>query len=473
MSSRRESHLPKKPIYKRKWPWALLAAIAMFVIFIGPWPTYSSHYRGSDYAETTFARIGALDSEPGRGPLLAGAATAEITPPVGEPMAGYSARNPNTSKGAGDRIYAKAITLANGRNTVTIVGGDILLFLPELRDEVLGRVKLPPEEVYFCSTHTHSGPGGYSSRWVDQVAMGRFDRKILHRLADAFAKTITRSRGDLKPAEIFIGHCDNEHSEAKGYVFNRISAALPAHGTVSVLSVKPAGGKSDRPSAMLVVASAHPTCYRKGNRLINADYPGVVQRGLERQFGCVCMFAGGAVGSMAPAEDLPAGRERANDIGEKIAEIAAHSRGDRRFTNQASISAAILDVDLPVQQYRISEHLRLSPIAAGYLHDRKTYVHVLRVNEALLLGMPCDYSGELAAGLEAWAAGRHLTPIVTSFNGDYIGYLLPQSRYASGHYEARDMNLFGPWCGEYFDEISRRLIRRLAPQPAPGPTGGD
>ena len=50
----------------------------------------------------------------------------------------------------------------------------------------------------------------------------------------------------------------------------------------------------------------------------------------------------------------------------------------------------------------------------------------------------------------------------TSFNGDYVGYLLPQRRYSTPHFETRGENLFGPWCGEYFNEISRRVVARLS-----------
>ena len=131
-------------------------------------------------------------------------------------------------------------------------------------------------------------------------------------------------------------------------------------------------------------------------------------------------------------------------------------------TRELVLAAARVEVNLPPQQYRISENWRFSTVAASWLHDRRSYIHVLRINNMVLLGMPADYSGELAVELEEFAEGSGLFPLITSFNGDYIGYLLPQRRYNTPHFETRWENLFGPWCGEYFNEISRRVITRLS-----------
>jgi len=142
---------------------------------------------------------------------------------------------------------------------------------------------------------------------------------------------------------------------------------------------------------------------------------------------------------------------------------------DSYRSDQLTLASAIVEVDLPVQQWRFAQNWRLSPVAASYLHGRKTYIHVLRINECVLLGMPADYSAELErslqmthseAGLPVFDNG--LIPMVTSFNGDYIGYLVPRSRYEYNNLETRSENVFGPWCGEYFNDISLRLIERLA-----------
>jgi hypothetical protein len=236
------------------------------------------------------------------------------------------------------------------------------------------------------------------------------------------------------------------------------------YGAVFTVAIQ-AGGQR---LATVVVASPHPTCLGPEDRMVSADYPGVVQRKVEAESKGLCMFLAGAVGSMGPAEEKPGGPLRAEDVGHEVfkrTKLPESSAG--RFTGSAALSARLLEVDLPPQQYMLTQNLRLSPFAASYLHGRETYVHVLRLNDLVFLGMPCDYSGELAAELEKALAGTPLVPVVTGFNGDYIGYVLPQRRYAMRRYETRDMSLFGPWCGEYLNDVSRRLVKRCSAAATP------
>ena len=452
---------PRRRFYRRRWVWAAVLLAAAFVAVVGPWPTYSSHFAGSGYASATFARVDRMSPGACVGPLRAGAAAVDITPPVGEPMAGYGAREPKASRGILDRLHAKAVSLTNGLKCVTIVGGDVLLISPGLREAILARVGLPREEVYFTATHTHTGPGGYSPRWPYRPVLGRYDEKILRRLAGAFAEAVRRSRANMAAARVRYVQVRDD-PELDSLLFNRLLNS-PGKGSLSGLYLLRRDG---RPLACVVVLGAHPTNLERQDRRISGDYPGAVQRAIERATGAVALFAQGGVGSMRLAIERTRDAGAFTAAGGKIAAVAAAGFGERGPAGQAAatveLAAAIVPVDLPPQQYRISEHWRLSPIACGLLHDRRTYVHVLRINEAVFLGMPGDMSGELADELERWSDGRPLSPVVTSFNGDYIGYLVPQRHYGTGNYEVRKTNLFGPWCGAYFWELSRRIMKRMA-----------
>ena len=480
---------PKCPLWKRRWFWAVLAVTAATVACIGPWPAYRAGFQDTSYAQATWRRLEALPLAPSLGPLQAGAAAVDITPQVGEPLAGYSGRKPKAADGvlSGEKLFAKALSLSNGHRCVTIVGGDILLVLANLRYAILKRVGIPPEDVYFTASHTHSGPGGFAPGWIEEVTLGKYDETILERLAEAFAKAIRRSRAALQPARVLFAQASPKTAPA----FNRLVKGAPIDQSLACLNVL---GPNDRSIGGLVTFSAHPTCLGKKNRKASGDYPFGVQQAMERRFGGVWLFASGAVGSARIITDRPRGPQRAAQISAIVAGLATDlaesalragtgaaapmSQGaDNSFrllgkpSDQAVLAAAVLDVDLPQTQWRISRGWRLSPVLTALLHDRRSYIHALRINELVLLGMPSDYSGELARRLTP--AGRAdggdvassgLIPVVTSFNGDYIGYLLPHERYAEDHYESRAANFFGPWCGEYFHELSRQLVRRLAPQ---------
>jgi len=443
---------------------AAAALVAAGLVCIGPWPHWPEHYEGADYAEATFARIERLNLSPPPGPLTAGVAVVEITPSPGEPLAGFSARDPKQSEGVLDRLYVKAISLSTGERTFTIVGADILLILPDLREAVLERTRLPADEVYFTATHTHSGPGGYSPRWLDQISLGAFDRRILDRLADAFADAIRQSRSHMVDASLAWGASPGDPNQPA--VANRLDPIGNAHATVFTMALRARASDSapTTPLAIFASASAHPTCLRAANHQASADYPGVVQQVVEKRSAFACLFAAAAPGSMAAAEETLDPLNRRQTVGRRLADVVCEIAGpSAHWADQTVLAGGLVRVGLPAVQYRLGDAWRLSPVAASFLHGRTTFVQALRVGNVVFLGMPCDYSGELAIELENWARSRGVLPAITSFNGDYIGYLLPRARYDESSYEARGMGFFGPWAGEYFQDISRRIIDRIVP----------
>lgn len=446
-----------RPLWKKRWPWIALGAAAALLALIGPWPVDYSSWEAADYAEATLARVEELPLASTQGPLRVGAAEVDVTPPVGEPLAGYSGREPKASTGIRDRCFARAITVSNGGRTVTVCGGDLLAVLPPLRRRILRRLDLPPEDVFFTATHTHSGPGGYSDRWIDQLVLGEFHPEALERLAAGFVAAIRRSRRRLVPAGLHFARQGPAPGDPPP-VRNRIEPGGPVADGVCSLVFRRLDGARAQPLALLVVASPHATCLDRHDRRLSGDYPAAVQRA-GGDAGFVCLFAAGAVGSMGPREPKASGAANARRTARRIwAQVDVGPAETGAYAVRARLAAAILPVDLPSQHYRIARHLRLSPVLASYLHDRRTYLHVIRIGRAVLLGMPGDYSGELAVELEA---PRGLEPVITSFNGDYVGYLLPRSRYRRTNYEAREMNLFGPWSGELLQAAARRVLRRI------------
>jgi len=469
---------PRRKSWKRRLLRIALGLVISVLIVVGPWPVQEDEPDGP-WAETTKQRLAKMPLTTTTGPAMAAAAVVEITPPIGEPLSGFSARSPKASSGMADRLWARALSISNGQRTVTIVGGDILLVLPDLRDAILQRAGIERENVYFTATHTHSGPGGYGPRWIEQISLGEYDQAIADRLADAFAEAITRSRADMKPARIVVARA----VPSPALVANRIEEGAEGNSSMACLSVL---GEDGKHIAGLVTFNAHPTCYGRRNRLISGDYPGRVQSELAERFGGVWLLAAGAVGSMKSVTNKPRGEKRLADVAAKVVSAAAPmaeraldaSKPPSRIAAgpsyqgparaQATLLAGVLTVDLPQIQYRISHKWRLSPIITSLIHERESYIHFLRINEMFLLGMPADYSGELSARLEGLVPGKgvdeqeDIIPVVTSFNGDYIGYLIPHNRYALDHYESRDSNFFGPRCGEYFHDLSAELVRRLA-----------
>ena len=91
-----------------------------------------------------------------------------------------------------------------------------------------------------------------------------------------------------------------------------------------------------------------------------------------------------------------------------------------------------------------------------------TFLQGLRLGDALWLSTPCDFSGELALSLKAAATEHRLATVVTSFNGDYMGYVIPAKYYALDGYEPRTMSFFGPQLPECFMAVLGELTAALA-----------
>lgn len=92
----------------------------------------------------------------------AGAAVVDITPEGPVWMAGYGRRD-KPSEGVAQKVYAKALALADqGEGRMVIVTLDLIGVPRELREAVVRRSAerhgLAPEEILLNASHTHSGP---------------------------------------------------------------------------------------------------------------------------------------------------------------------------------------------------------------------------------------------------------------------------------------------------------------------------
>ena len=93
--------------------------------------------------------------------LKAGAATADITPPIGYAMWGYGARHDAPSVGVLDPLKARALVLSTGRESIALVSLDLGRSpTRQSTDTIRSRVKAAVgiEHLFLVASHTHHGP---------------------------------------------------------------------------------------------------------------------------------------------------------------------------------------------------------------------------------------------------------------------------------------------------------------------------
>lgn len=449
----------------------VLNAVGLFVTFVLPWPTYGAstvtdqpYYTKALKSMDEFEAQTSFGSRPG--PLSAGWAQVSLTPPIGTPLAGYGDRQGRPSTGTHDELDVRVLALRAGNETVYLLGSDMLIVPENVTDEVRARVwesaQILPGQILFNASHTHSGPGAWGPGFLAKQFSGEFDPEIVAFLVDKFATAIEAAGKNLEPAKLGYGSVTVPES-----IRNRTREA-PVDDELSFLVVR----QEDGDTCHVVNYSAHATVLGGSNMEFSADYPGYILDAIEEETGGFAMFMSGAVGSMGPrTPDLPQGAtgfDKAEAMGRVLAKRVLESAQDLELEAQVELASMGIPLELPPFQLRLSTKWRVSPYLLPLLGlDTDGWLHGLRINDLVMLGAPCDFSGELSREMkiEAAAEGRDLWCL--SFNGDYAGYISPDKYYLTADkdeegYEMYVMSWCGPnqsafFCG-LMDEMADRLV---------------
>ncbi len=452
--------------------------LVLILLCVGPWPTYgvtdldtSPSFRQALAAIDRSAAESHLTADPA--PLIAGWAEMPLIVPPGGPMAGYGDRQGKPATGLHDPLDIGALVLGDGVDAAVIVTADLLIVPQNVAERVRSRVdqqlSLTASQILFSASHTHSGPGGFAPGWVGEQFAGAYDEEIVELLTATMVAVIQQAWENRGPARLAQGK-----TAVPGLVANRAHPGAAVDPDLQVLRVE----KEDGASCTLVSYAAHATVLPAGNMELSAGYPGALERAIERQEGATAMFLAGAVGSMEPvtsatSEASVAGSfEAAEGLGRLLAGKVEDVVADLVYRERLDIASSGAAFDMPPFQVRLNRYLRLSPWLVPRLGvDNRAWLNGLRIGDAILVGTPSDFSGELSIELKAWAAERGIDLWLLSFNGDYIGYVSPDRYYETASrsgregYEMYTMS----WCGPQQAEVLVRLIRRLVEDLSTGP----
>ena len=73
------------------------------------------------------------------------------------------------------------------------------------------------------------------------------------------------------------------------------------------------------------------------------------------------------------------------------------------------------------------------------------------------ISVPCDFSGEYALQIKQALAAKGFNANVTSFNGSYVGYIVPGKYFYLDEYEPKLMGWFGPTMGDYTMDLIHQI----------------
>lgn len=393
--------------------------------------------------------------------IRAGIAEVDISPPQGHPLAGYSSRRPKGYVDIHRRCYGRALTLSSGSQQVTILTADLLIIPRNVSREILAKAGLKAEDVYFAVSHTHSGPGGYVDRFIEEFCLGKYSAEYFDDLTTKLAEVIRQSRRELVEVQMGLLTVD-----ANDMLMNRIDASLPTYGKLSALVFRESGSVESLLGqgilSVMVSFGAHPTIVGHNERLLSSDYTGPLVDEIKRRTGAqMVMFAAGAVGSSRYKIDLtePKSRfEQAEMYGVKLADKLVQRWDKIEYTGRLEMSNIRLEANLPPFRIGLGRYLRLNPLYTFWIADRRTHLHMVRIGKVMLAGFPADFGCDLAIDLDRWFGERGLEFIPTSFDGDWRGYAVTNELYKKyDDYETRSASFYGPWFGEYLEDLIKRM----------------
>ena len=395
---------------------------------------------------------------PGRR-FMVGHAKENLTPPYPTATAGYAKRRGKLYESVHDSIYIRTLVIDNGTNRVAVVSADLLIIPPtvtELLEKELPEIGFTLDNTYLGAIHTHNSIGNWG-KGATAFLYGSYNDSIVHFIVDKIKSSILRASQNLKPATLKAGTIPLD-----GRVQNRLIDNGPVDSLLRVIEVH----HSDSSKLLLMSFTAHATCLFARDIVLSRDYPGKLVDAIEKQGYDFVMFMAGAVGSHA-GKVPEQGWSCVDLMSEEVAKGFLSNR-DRLFNvNDSTLVMHRVPLLLSETQAKVLKDWRLRSwtfdLAFG---DYPEFLTVLRVGNIVMLGTPCDFSGEFNRSIDALAERHGLHAMVTSFNGGYIGYVTPGKYYDEDHYETQLMSWYGPGNGEYIEHCMEQLMLSVL-TPAP------
>jgi neutral ceramidase len=442
----------------------ILAVIILLILMVAVFcirPLDSSLYTENDFYKTMMQRLDSLPTLPQDStyPLSIGWSKVNLTPNFEVPTAGYGNRKGQPIGDVHDSLWVRAFVLEKGAVKTAIVSCDLLIIPPEVTlkmQQNLRAIGWSWQQVFMGATHTHNSMGAWGKRYIGELFAGKYNQELVDSIAQKIVQAIQKAQQNMELATYSF-----EKIDANEFVFNRL---VKEQGTedpfIRMLTFMKQNGKR----ASLVTYAAHSTTLSDSVMKISRDYNGILVDKLERENGLEqAVFMAGCVGSMGPEEPTQLNDwQQATHIAEGLEDKIDNTLKLYNPLKINTLRSETIPLSMREPQWRIAENWCMRHWVWSRLYgDYPSDVKALRIGETLMIGLPCDFSGELMKPLETYAASKNVNLIVTSFNGGYVGYITDDKHYHLNKYETRVMNWFGPGNGTYFSEIVCKLIDKM------------
>lgn len=431
----------------------IIAAALIIFVFLIIGPIDREPIESTDSYHHTMSVLDTLSPSllSAKGQLTVAWGKVNITPSEPMPLAGYTLREDFNN--VHDSLYCRVMAIRSAEKTVYIISADLLLFPPSIRQNIEHLLQNNPNTfLFFSATHTHNGVGGWDDSMAGNFVLGRYREQWVKGVSQSIVNLIKNL--SFQPASI-----NYLESEANEYSINRVDNSSPADSKLRGIRIV----RHDSSKAILVTYSAHATSINKRSLTLSGDYPSALISELENQGFDFGLFLSGMVGSHRLTGIEEQEFDMVAQAGKVLSEKILHANQSVSL-DSASLAAVNFPIEFNDSQMRISKDWKIRDWAFRLvLHPLQGNLSVVEIGNILLIGTPCDFSGEIAVEhrLNSLAETYGKKLIITSFNGNYDGYITADHHYETSHKEEiRALNWVGPYHGDYFAEMIKKVISR-------------
>lgn len=263
--------------------------------------------------------------------LSVGVGRADITPPVGMPMGGWSNALHERSSGNDGQLTATAMVATDGGAAAVICELDLCLLTHAQADAIRAAIAdatgIAADAVRVTATHSHSAPV------TGELTGGGWMREGMASVEPYMATVTEQLAGAARAAWMHLERVSVGHGTGRSPLAVNRRVGLPDGGVrvghawerVVDHSVRVARFDTPRGDAVSTIVhySAHPTITAGGNHAIHAEYPGPVREVVEASVGGRCLFLQGTPGDIGPTETFVDGLDAYRRLGRMLGHDAA------------------------------------------------------------------------------------------------------------------------------------------------------
>ncbi|MBX2962552.1 MAG: neutral/alkaline non-lysosomal ceramidase N-terminal domain-containing protein [Cyclobacteriaceae bacterium] len=379
-----------------------------------------------------------------------GYAKVNLTPSFPVATAGYGKRKGKLIEGIRDSIFVRAMVIHNGSERVAIVSADLLIIPPTVSailEKELVQIGFSLENTYLGATHSHNSIGHWGEG-ATTFLYGSYEEEVVRFIVDKIKECVSAAARTTQPARINYGTVAIPQA-----VRNRLIKNGPVDSLLRVMEVV----AHNNSKQVLLSYTAHATCLSASDLRLSRDYPGALVDSLEAKGYSFAMFLAGAVGSHSCK--IPEGEDCISWMASEVSSNLRLHANEFKPMRDSSLAFYRVSLLLPDPQPKLTGSLALRPWLFRYAFgEYPVYLNALALGEVLMIGTPCDYSGEFNNQLDQYASQYGLTTMITSFNGGYIGYVTPDKYFDENYHETRLMNWYGYGNGDYVTSSIKALI---------------